>query len=111
MQYQQHQQHQAQAVSHQVIEQLTAKVNELIQKSDLTQLTFNQQQQILDQYRVNIYTLELKVDLLIKMMEEKGVWAKDEFNKRWPLYLKNDVGIIGQDGKMQGEMKVTFYGN
>jgi hypothetical protein len=68
-----------------------------------------QQGQILDQYRVNIYNLELKFNLLVKMFEEKGLLAKDEFEKRWPLYLKNDVGVIGPEGVMEGSLKVTFF--
>jgi hypothetical protein len=69
-----------------------------------------QQGQILDQYRVNIYTEELKFGLLIKMLEEKGIFAQGEFDKRWPLYLKNDVGVVGPDGLMEGSLKVHFYG-
>ncbi len=78
---------------------------------DLLMLRTLQQQQILDQYRVAIYNLELRSSLLIKMLEEKGILVREEFDKRWPVYLKNDVGIIEQDGRMQGTLKVTFYGN
>ena len=90
--------------------QIKGKMGELISEKDLNALRFAQQQQILDQYRGNIYTLELKSNLFVKMMEEKGIMAKDEFEKRWPLYLKNDVGVIGPGGKMEGELKVTMYG-
>lgn len=69
-----------------------------------------QQSQIIDQYRVNIYNLELRFMLLCKMMEEKGFFAKGEFDKRWPQYLKSDVGVLGSDGVMEGSLKVTFYG-
>jgi len=69
-----------------------------------------QQGQILDQYRNSIYTSELRFGLLLKILEEKGIMVKDEFNKRWPLYLKNDIGIIGPDGIMEGVCLTTFYG-
>lgn len=69
-----------------------------------------QQSQILDQYRMNIYNLELRINLVIKMMEEKGVFASGEFDKRWPLYLSNDIGAIGANGMMEGSLKVTLYG-
>lgn len=69
-----------------------------------------QMAQILDEYRVTIYTMEQKQALLVKMLEEKGMMAKDEFNKRWPIYLKNDIGILGPDGVMDGSVKITQYG-
>lgn len=69
-----------------------------------------QQSQILDQYRMSIYTLELRINLVIKMLEEKGLFAPEEFEKRWPLYLGNDIGAIGPDGVMEGSLKVHFYG-
>jgi len=69
-----------------------------------------QMTQILDEYRINIYTMDQKTQLLIKMLEEKGIMAKDEFNKRWPIYLKNDIGILGPDGMMDGNLFVRFYG-
>ena len=72
-------------------------------------LKTNQQNQILDQYRVNIYTAELRFNLLLKLLEEKGILVKDEFDKRWPMYLKSDVGAIGPDGMMEGSLKVTMY--
>jgi hypothetical protein len=68
-----------------------------------------QQGQILDQYRGSIYTAELRFELLLKMLEEKGILVKDEFNKRWPLYLKNDIGVIGPEGVMEGSLKVSFW--
>jgi len=43
------------------------------------------------------------------MLEEKGLMSSDEFEARWPLYLKNDVGVVGQDGIMEGSLKVKFY--
>jgi hypothetical protein len=43
------------------------------------------------------------------MVEEKGLMAKDELEKRWPLYLKNDVGAQDQNGRMAGSLKVTKY--
>jgi hypothetical protein len=36
--------------------------------------------------------------------------AKEELARRWPLYLKNDVGVLGPEGKMEGSLKVSFYG-
>jgi hypothetical protein len=95
----------------QQLDQLRGKLNEVIQTTDFGSLRFNQQQGALDQYRMNIYNIELRFDLLLKMLEEKGMLAKDEFNKRWPLYLKNEIGVMGQDGKMDGVLKITFYGN
>ena len=74
-------------------------------------LLANQQQQIIDQYRTGIYTLELQQNLIIKMLEEKGIFAKEEFAKRWPLYLKNDIGVMGPDGQMDGILKISFYNN
>jgi hypothetical protein len=44
------------------------------------------------------------------MLEEKGIMAKDEFTKRWPLYLQNEIGVIGADGVMSGVLKVNMYG-
>jgi hypothetical protein len=72
-------------------------------------LHLNQQQGVLEQYRVNIFNLELRTQLMIKMMEEKGLWAKEEYEKRWPIFLKNDVGVIGPSGIMEGSLKVTRY--
>ena len=92
------------------VDQIVAKINEHAGALEMAILRDGQFQQVIDQYRSSIYNLELKNDLLIKMLEEKGIMAKEEFGKRWPLYLKNDVGIIGPQGKMDGEMKVTFYG-
>lgn len=86
------------------------KINEHAQALEMAVLRDNQQQQVIDQYRMAIFNLELKVDLMVKMLEEKGIMAKDELNKRWPLFLKNEVGVIGPDGKMEGNLKVTIYG-
>jgi hypothetical protein len=69
-----------------------------------------QQGQIIDQYRVNIYNTELRFELLVKMLEEKGIFVKGEFEKRWPLYLKSEIGVIGEGGVMSGSMRTTFYG-
>jgi hypothetical protein len=92
------------------IDQLYGIINQQKQSLDLALLRTNQQQQILDQYRSNIYNLELKLTMVGKMLEEKSLLAKDEIEKRWPLYLKNDVGVIGPNGLMEGRLKVTFYG-
>ena len=77
--------------------------------TNMLNLKLNQQNQVLDQYRMNIYNLELRFKLIIKMLEEKGLMSSDEFEARWPLYLKNDVGVVGQDGLMEGSLKVHFY--
>jgi hypothetical protein len=93
---------------------MSDKTDQIVQQQkqsiEMLMLGINQQQQIIDQYRVNIYNLELKTNLLIKMMEEKGIFAVSELDKRWPLYLKNDIGVIDQNGVMSGNIKVTFYG-
>lgn len=73
-------------------------------------LRTTQQSQILEQYRMNLYTLELRINLAIKMMEEKGIFAPGEFEKRWPIYLNNDIGAIGPDGIMEGSLCIRFYG-
>lgn len=91
------------------IDQIVGKINEHAGAIELGILRSNQQQQILDQHRVTIYNNELKFNLLLKILEEKGVLVKDEFDKRWPLYLKNDIGVLGPNGRMEGAMKVTFY--
>lgn len=77
--------------------------------SELLNLRLSQQTQILDQYRLNLYNMELKIGLIVKMMEEKGVFALGEFDKRWPLFLKNDVGTLNPDGSMEGDLKISFY--
>ena len=77
--------------------------------SEILNLRLAQQGQILDQYRLNLYNIELKIGLVVKMMEEKGVFALGEFDKRWPLFLKNDVGVLGPDGVMEGNLKIAFY--
>ena len=73
-------------------------------------LKLTQHNQILEQYRMSIYNLELRFDLLVRMMEEKGIFAAEEFQKRWPVYLQKDIGVVGSDGVMEGSLKVTFYG-
>lgn len=82
-----------------------------IQRIDAVNLRFNQLNQIIDQYRLDIYNQELRTNLLIKMLEEKNIFAPEEFLKRWPIYLKNDIGVQGPDGAMEGSLKVTFYGS
>lgn len=77
---------------------------------NMLNLKVNQQNQLLDQYRMNIYNLELRLKLITKILEEKGTFFPDEFEKRWPIFLKNDIGVMGQDGKMEGSCKVRFYG-
>jgi len=65
--------------------------------------------QINDQYRASIFISEQRFVLLTKMLEEKGLFVKDEFERRWPLYMKNNVGAIGADGVMEGTLRVNFY--
>jgi hypothetical protein len=77
---------------------------------EMMSLRTGQLAQIQDQFRVETYNMQLKFSLLMKMLEEKGILVKDEFEKRWPLYLKNDVGAIGPDGMMDGSLSVKFYG-
>jgi hypothetical protein len=76
---------------------------------EVTSLKINQQGQILDQYRMSIFNLEIRLELLNKMLEEKGIMSAGELEKRWPLYLKNQIGVIGPDGVMEGSCKTTFY--
>lgn len=92
-----------------VTDQLKAIVDQQRQGIDMLMLRTNQQQQVIDQYRVAIYNLELRSNLLVKMLEEKNIMAKEEYEKRWPLYLKSEVGFTGPDGMMEGSLKVTFY--
>ena len=82
----------------------------MAENNELLTLKTNQQSQILDQYRGNIYNLELRQSLIVRMMEEKGIFVTGEFEKRWPLFLKNDIGMVGPDGMMEGSLKVKFYG-
>ena len=77
---------------------------------EMVNLRLNQQIQILEQYRADIYNANLRMELLQKMLVEKGIMVKDEFDKRWPQYLEHDVGTIGPDGKMSGSLKVSLYG-
>jgi hypothetical protein len=100
----------ADRANQQKIEQLIASISQHQMAIDALMLRTLQQQQIMDQYRIAIYNLELRFTLLVKMVEEKGLMAKEEFDKRWPVYLKNDVGILEGDGKMSGSLRVTFYG-
>ena len=78
--------------------------------TELMNLRVNQQTQILEENRMAMYTHELRTALLIKMLEEKGVLVPGEFDKRWPLYLKNDVGAMGPGGVMEGSLKIAKYG-
>ena|SRR6056297_3409811 len=73
-------------------------------------LQISQLSQILEQYRSNIYNDDLKIILTIKLLEEKGILLSNEFDKRWPMFLKNDIGVKGENGIMEGSLKVNFYG-
>lgn len=79
------------------------------ESNELLSLRSAQQNQILDQYRVTMYNQDLKLNLIIKLLEEKGVFVPGEFDNRWPLFLKNDIGAIGPDGIMEGTLKIHFY--
>lgn len=76
---------------------------------ELLNLRLAQQGQIIEQYRTSLYNTELRLNLLIKMMEEKGLFVPGEHEKRWPLYLKNDIGVIGPEGIMEGTLKITIF--
>jgi hypothetical protein len=54
--------------------------------------------------------MELRFNLIVKILEEKGIILQGEFDKRWPVFLKNDIGVPGSDGLMEGSLKVSFYG-
>jgi hypothetical protein len=78
---------------------------------ELLNLKVTQLGQIVEQYRVDMYHMGLRTDLLHKILEEKGVLVKDEFNKRWPVYLENDIGVINPNtGIMSGSLKIRLYG-
>jgi hypothetical protein len=77
---------------------------------DVLNLKVAQISTVLEQYRINIYNLELRFALLAKILEEKGIMVSEEFEKRWPLYLKNTVGIVGENGIMEGSLKIHFWG-
>ena len=72
-------------------------------------LNLSYHKQLIDRMRLTIYNNELRFNLLVKMLEEKGILANQELEKRWPLYLKNDIGAMGSDRIMSGSLKVTFY--
>lgn len=78
---------------------------------DSLNLKIAQLVQIVDQYRVNMYNDEMRLCLLLKIMEEKGIIVPGEFDKRWPLYLKNDVGVPDSNGLMEGSLKIKMYEN
>jgi len=79
------------------------------ESNELLSLRSAQQNQILDQYRVTMYNQDLRFSLMVKLLEEKGIFVPGEFDNRWPLFLKNDIGAIGPDGIMEGTLKVYFY--
>lgn len=82
----------------------------LASTNDQFNLKISQLNQIIEQYRVNIYNMELRFNLIVKILEEKGIILQGEFDKRWPVFLKNDIGVPGSDGLMEGSLKVSFYG-
>jgi hypothetical protein len=77
---------------------------------EILSLKVGQISNILEQYRANIYNLELRQQLLMKILEEKGIFISGEFDQRWPTYLKNNVGVLGPDGIMEGSLKIRIYG-
>jgi len=84
--------------------------NSNVKEPDINSLKFSQINQMLEQYRMNIYQLELRTDLLIKLLEEKNILIPEEFKRRWPAFLENDIGHVGPDGIMKGSLKVSFFG-
>ena len=91
------------------LERIKKVINDHAKVLEMSQLRDTQVQQTLEQYRMTIYQAGLKFDLLLKILEEKGIFVHEEFDKRWPIYLKNDIGVLGPNGAMEGIMKVTFY--
>ena len=77
---------------------------------ELLSLKVGQISNILEQYRANIYNLEIRLQLLMKILEEKGALVLGEFDQRWPTYLKNNVGVLEADGIMAGSLKIHIYG-
>lgn len=82
----------------------------MAENAQILNLQIAQLNQISEQYRVNLYNTELRFNLLLKMLEEKGIFMGGELDKRWPIYLKNDVGVPGPDGIMEGSLRHKFYG-
>lgn len=74
-------------------------------------LTFSYHKQLIDKMRIQQYNMELKQQLLIKMLEERKILADNELDRRWPQYLISDIGALGPEGKMEGVLKVTFFGD
>ena len=77
---------------------------------ELLSLRINQQTQVLEESRLAMYNQELRLALLIKILEEKGILVPGEYDKRWPLYLKNDVGAMGPGGVMEGSLRTNLWG-
>ena len=77
---------------------------------DVLSLRTAQQNQILKQFRASTYNDELRFSLLLKILEEKKILVPGEFDNRWPMYLKNEVGVVGPDGVMEGNLIVHWYG-
>jgi hypothetical protein len=102
---------QAQKLLDEINRQVGSKLNEFDARLGQTQVALNQVNQINETYRQSIYALELQKNLLLKLLEDQGTMAKGSFEQQWPLYLENVVGVVGKDGKMKGELKVTFYDN
>jgi len=76
---------------------------------DILRLQINQQNQVLEQYRTEMYNATLRFNLLQKILEDRGVLVKGEFDSRWPQYLRSDIGVVGPDGMMDGSLKVSKY--
>jgi len=77
---------------------------------EVLSLRTSQQNQVMEQFRTGQYTNELRFSLLLKLLEEKKILVPREFDNRWPLFLKNEVGVVGPDGVMEGTLAVHFYG-
>lgn len=83
----------------------------MAESPELLNLKIAQLSQVIEQYRVSMYNDELRLGLLLKIIEEKGLIAPGEFDKRWPLYLRNDIGVPDQNGNMEGSLKIKIYEN
>jgi len=81
----------------------------MAESPELIGLKIAQLSQIVEQYRSNMYTTELRFNLLLKMLEEKGMFLAGELDKRWPQYLQKEIGVPDQNGMMEGTLKCHLY--
>ena len=64
----------------------------------------------IDLTRGNLELLRLKMGLLRLMLEQRGTIKDDEYDPRWERYLRHDIGVMENSGRMQGSLKVKIYG-